>query len=118
LGLTHKGHLGIGADADVAVYNINPEKTDPSQKFKTLRRAFKRAAFTIKDGKVVVENGKVLKHVDGRTLWLDVQVSEKRGITDDLKQRFKEYWTVEYENYPVNEGCLKDSHPINVQASV
>jgi formylmethanofuran dehydrogenase subunit A len=51
-------------------------------------------------------------------MWLDVQVSEQRGITDDLKQRFKKYWTVEYENYPVNEGCLKDSHPINVQARV
>jgi formylmethanofuran dehydrogenase subunit A len=118
LGLAQKGHLGIGADADIAIYSINPEKTDPSQEFKALRRAFKRAAFTIKDGKVVVANGKVLKHVDGRTMWLDVQVSEQRGIIDDLKQRFKEYWTVEYENYPVNEGCLKDSYPIRVEARV
>jgi formylmethanofuran dehydrogenase subunit A len=110
--------LGTGADADIAIYGINPEKTDPSQEFKALRRAFKRAAFTIKDGKLVVANGKVLKHINGRTMWLDVQVSEQRAVTDDLKQKFKEYWTVEYENYPVNEGCLKDSYPIRVQARV
>jgi formylmethanofuran dehydrogenase subunit A len=118
LGLTRKGHLGVGADADIAIYGINPEKIDPAQKFKTLRRAFRRAAFTIKDGKVLVANGKVLKHVDGRTMWLDIRVSEQRGIADDLKQRFREYWTVEYENYPVNEACLKDSHRIDVQARV
>jgi formylmethanofuran dehydrogenase subunit A len=118
LGLSRKGHLGIGADADIAIYNINPEKTDSSQKFKTVRKAFRRAAFTIKDGRVVVENGKVLKHVDGRTMWLDVQVSEPRRITDDLKRRFKEYWTVEYENYPVDEGCLAASLPMTVKARV
>ena len=30
LGLKEKGHLGVGADADVAIYKINPELTDPS----------------------------------------------------------------------------------------
>lgn len=118
LGLTHKGHLGIGADADIAVYNINPNETDPAQEFKTLRRAFKRAAFTIKGGKIGVVNGEVLRHLDGRTMWLDIQMSEKLGIADDLKKRFKEYWTVEYEDYPVNENSLKVSYPITVQASV
>ena len=118
LGLSRKGHLGIGADADIAIYNINPEKTDSSQKFKTVRKAFRRAAFTIKAGRVVVENGEVLKHVDGRTMWLDVQVSEPCRIADDLKRRFKEYWTVEYENYPVDEGCLTASLPITVKARV
>lgn len=118
LGLSRKGHLGIGADADIAIYNVNPEKTDSSQKFKTVRKAFRRAAFTIKAGRVVVENGEVLKHVDGRTMWLDVQVSEPCRITDNLKRRFKEYWTVEYENYPVDEGCLTASLPITVKARV
>jgi formylmethanofuran dehydrogenase subunit A len=25
LGLKNKGHLGVGADADIAIYNLNPE---------------------------------------------------------------------------------------------
>jgi len=118
LGLKNKGHLGIGADADVAIYKINPETTDPSRKYKTVRRAFKRAAYTIKDGKIVVKDGKVLRHVEGATIWLDVQNSEPANITDDMKKRFREYWTVEYENYPVTEDYLAVSNPITVKASV
>jgi len=118
LGLRNKGHLGVGADADVAIYDINPETTDPSKKYKTLRRAFKNAAYTIKHGEIVAKNGEILKHVGGATLWLDVQVSNPIEITDEMKRRFREYWTVEYENYPVTENYLEVSHPITVKADV
>jgi len=118
LGLKSKGHLGVGADADIAIYNVNPEKTDPSRKYKALRKAFKRAACTIKDGRIVVKNGEVLKHVEGATMWLDVQTSEPIRISDEMKRRFREYWTVEYENYPVAEDYLEVSNPIAVKASV
>ena len=60
LGLPNKGHLGVGADADVAIYNINPETTDIASKYKTARRAFRNAAYTIKDGKIVVKDGEVV----------------------------------------------------------
>ncbi|MEM2105412.1 MAG: formylmethanofuran dehydrogenase subunit A [Candidatus Bathyarchaeia archaeon] len=118
LGLKSKGHLGVGADADIAIYNFNPETTDPSKKYKTLRRAFKRAAYTIKDGKIAVKDGEVVKHVEGATMWLDVQTSEPVEITEEMKRRFKEYWTVEYENYPVTEHYLEVSRPIIVKADV
>jgi len=118
LGLKHKGHLGVGADADIAIYNVNPEKTDSSRKYRTVRKAFKRSAYTIKGGKIVVKNGEIVKHVDGATMWLNVQSSEPLEITDDMKRRFREYWTVEYENYPVAENYLEISNPIAVKASV
>jgi len=118
LGLKNKGHLGIGADADIAIYNVNPESIDPSKKYKAVRRAFKRAAYTIKNGAIVAKNGEILKHVEGATMWLDVQTSEPVKITEDMKKRFKEYWTVEYENYPVTENYLEVSHPIAVKADV
>jgi formylmethanofuran dehydrogenase subunit A len=118
LGLKNKGHLGVGADADVAIYNINPEKTDIAKKYKTARRAFSKAAYTIKDGKVVAKNGEILQHVDGRTIWLDVQTAEQVKVDEEMKRRFKEYWTVEYENYPVTDHYLKISEPITIKADV
>jgi formylmethanofuran dehydrogenase subunit A len=118
LGLEDKGHLGVGADADVAIYAINPENIDPSKKHKTVRRAFENAAYTIKGGKVVAKNGEILRHVEGATMWLDVQVSEPIKITEEMKRRFREYWTVEYENYPVTENYLEFSHPITIKADV
>jgi len=118
LGLEDKGHLGIGADADVAIYAINPENIDPSKKHKTVRRAFENAAYTIKSGKIVAKKGEILRHVEGATMWLDVQVSEPIKITEEMKRRFREYWTVEYENYPVTENYLEFSHPITIKADV
>ncbi len=76
LGLPNKGQLGVGADADIAVYNINPETLDIAQKYKTARKAFKHAAYTIKDGKIVVKDGEVVGNTSGRTMWLDVQTKE------------------------------------------
>ena len=118
LGLRNKGHLGVGADADIAIYNINPETTNPSKKYRTLRRAFENAAYTIKGGKIVAGNGQIYKDVKGATMWLDVQVSNPVEITEEMKRRFREYWTVECENYPVTENYLEVSHPIIVKADV
>ena len=118
LGLQKKGHLGVGADADIAIYNVDPEKIDPSRKFRTVRKAFKKAAYTIKGGEIVSRNGEIVKHIDGATMWLDVKVAEPAEITGDMKKRFKEYWTVEYENYPVTDEYLKKPNPIAVEAKV
>lgn len=118
LGLKNKGHLGVGADADIAIYDVNPEKTDSSRKYRIVRKVFKRAAYTIKDGRIVVKNGEILKHVNGATIWLNVQSSEPAEMTDEMKRRFRDYWTVEYENYLVAENYLGISNPITLKASV
>jgi formylmethanofuran dehydrogenase subunit A len=118
LGLNGKGHLGVGADADVAIYNINPEKIDISRKYKTVRRAFSDSAYTIKGGKVVAKDGEILQHVDGCTMWLDVKTAEQFKVDEEIKRKFREYWTVEYENYPVTDHYLKISKPIAVKADI
>ena len=118
LGLHNKGHLAVGADADIAIYNVNPETTDLSREYKMVRKALRKAAYTIKGGKVVVRDGEVVKHVEGATMWLDVKTDEQVEVTDEMKTRFREYWTVEYDNYPVTENYLQVSHPIAVKASV
>jgi formylmethanofuran dehydrogenase subunit A len=118
LGLKNKGHLGVGADADIAIYNVNPETIDVATKYKTVRKAFGNAAYTIKDGIVVVKDGEVVQTVDGRTMWLDVNTAEQVKIDDDMKRRFKDYWTVEYDNYPVFDHYVRVSSPITVKADV
>lgn len=118
LGLKNKGHLGVGADADVAIYNINPETTDIAQKYKPARRAFGHAAYTIKDGVVVVKDGEVVRQVGGKTMWVDVKTADECQIDDDMKRRFKDYWTVEYDNYPVFDHYLRAPQPIPIEAKV
>ena len=60
LGMPNKGHLGVGADGDVAIFNINPETTDIAKKYKAVRKAFKDSVYTIKDGKIVAKDGEVV----------------------------------------------------------
>ncbi|MEM1659998.1 MAG: formylmethanofuran dehydrogenase subunit A [Candidatus Bathyarchaeia archaeon] len=120
LGLENKGHLGVGADADIAIYNINPETLNPSTDYTLIERAFQRAAYTIKGGDVVVKDGEVIAHKFGATMWVNVKLCEpcEIEVDRDMQKRFKEYWTVEYENYPVTDHYLRVSHPITVKADV
>jgi formylmethanofuran dehydrogenase subunit A len=119
LGLPNKGQLGVGADADVAIFNINPETMDIAQKFKTARKAFKHAAYTIKDGKIVVKDGEVVNNTTpGRTMWLDVQTKNPCVIDEEMRRKFKQYWTIEYDNYPVFDHYLKFPEKLTVKASV
>lgn len=118
LGLDNKGHLGVGADADVAIYDVNPKTTDPSQQYKAVRKAFKHAAYTLKGGKVVVKQDRIVQQVNGSTIWLDLQTSEPAEINKDMKRRFREYWTVEYDNYPVSDHYIESSQPVTVRTRV
>ena len=51
-------------------------------------------------------------------MWLDVDTTEQIQVDDNMKRRFKEYWTVEYENYPVPNHYMKVSNPITIKADV
>ena len=120
LGLHQKGHLGIGADADVAIYNIDPTQIDPSREYKLVRKALKRAAFTIKGGIVVVKNAEIVEAPQGRTYWVDSSVSEglMRDVESKLRKTFDEYYTVQMDNYAVGENELANPSRINVQAEI
>ena len=112
LGLKNKGHLGVGADADLAIYNINPKEIDLSREYRRVRRAFEETAYTIKGGKIVAKNGAIVESVIGRTFWVDAGsfVSEHEQsclrAPPNLKERFRDYWTVELENYYIPESYL------------
>lgn len=118
LGLKSKGHLGVGADADIAIFDINPEKTDIAKKYKTARKAFGNATYTIKDGQIVVKDGEVVQNLSGRTMWLNVKTAEPCRIDEQMQKKFREYWTVDYENYPVADHYVKVKDPISIKASV
>ena len=57
-GLPHKGHLGVGADADITVYRPDPD----------LSRMFAMPASVFKAGILVAEDGEVRSLPAGRTL--------------------------------------------------
>lgn len=119
LGMPNKGHLGVGADGDVAIFNINPETTDIAKNYKAVRKAFKESVYTIKDGKIVAKDGEVVDNTTpGRTMWVDVKTKQPCIINEEMKRKFREYWSIEYENYPVSDHYVKVSDKLTVEASV
>jgi formylmethanofuran dehydrogenase subunit A len=93
LGLKNKGHLGIGADADVAIYEFKEYDIEGS---------FSRAKYVIKDGEIIVRDGKVVKDYRGKKIW----VNAGGEVTDDMKEGFSRYYTVSLGNYPVQAEYL------------
>jgi formylmethanofuran dehydrogenase subunit A len=89
LGLTQKGHLGIGADADVAIYNRNAD----------VAAMFAYPRYVIKSGEVIVEEGELRKSLDGRQFAVKPEYDET--IEDYLRPLFQQYYTMSFENYPV-----------------
>jgi len=90
LGLFNKGHIGPGADADVAIYRKDPN-------YETM---FATPAWVIKDGQVVARDGKVVSQVFGKTF----HVKPATGAADigkELESFFEDYYSVNIANYPV-----------------
>jgi len=89
LGLANKGHLGIGADADVAIYRETPGGV----------AMFKSPRYVIKGGEIVVEEGQVRAVVEGRELV--VRPAYDEGIEEYLRPLFQQLYTMSFDNYPV-----------------
>ncbi len=89
LGLTQKGQLGIGADADVAIYNASSD----------VAKMFSYPRYVLKRGDVVVEEGELRKSVEGRQF--AVKPAYDETIEDYLRPLFQQHYTMSFENYPV-----------------
>src|SRR5437660_12827953 len=94
LGLKHKGHLGVGADADVTVYTPGADK----------KAMFELPRYVIKGGEVIVEQGEVRQELFGRTLHVEPAYDE--GVLPDIRKWFEAYYTIQFANYPVDSSYL------------
>ncbi|XRO75111.1 tungsten-dependent formylmethanofuran dehydrogenase subunit FwdA [Methanocaldococcus sp. 28A] len=116
LGLSkEKGHLGVGADADIAIYEINPEEKDG----KKIEKAFRYAKYVLKKGELVVKDGNVVKEIFGDTIYVDVKVDEslEQEIMKDLREKFTRYYSINLENYPVSEEYANSWKVIKIDAT-
>ncbi len=96
LGLRDKGHLGIGADADVTIYH---DRADREEMFATPR-------YVIKGGEVAVEEGELRRSDDG--VLLSTRAAFDPDVSGVLEPLFGERYTVAFEHYPVRDPALRE----------
>jgi formylmethanofuran dehydrogenase subunit A len=99
LGLTDRGHLGPGARADVAVYEDDADRA----------RMFRAAAFVLKDGELVVREGRVTHYRWGRAL--TVQPERDRAIDRRMKTYYEDRYGLSDEFIRVPEHALGRPEP-------
>jgi len=116
LGLSHMyGGLKPGLDADVAIYNFNPEKDDAG---KMIEDAITNAYYVFKTGVPVVVDGEIASHGNKRTLWVDAKVKENPQVIRDIHDKFIKYYTVNEGNYEVvGHHYVPNPFAIEVEAS-
>jgi formylmethanofuran dehydrogenase subunit A len=90
LGLTHKGQLGPGADADITIYSPTED----------IQQMFELPRYVLKGGEILVEGGEVRRSVDGATL--HVAPSYDEGALPSIRDWFQSRYTVQFANYPVD----------------
>jgi formylmethanofuran dehydrogenase subunit A len=96
LGLRDKGHLGIGADADVTIYH---DRSDREEMFATPR-------YVIKGGEVAVEEGDLRRSDDG--VLLSTRAAFDPEVARVLEPLFGDRYTVAFEHYPVRDPALRE----------
>jgi len=113
LGMENKGHLGVGADGDVVIYDIDPLNYS-SNDWQTILKAFENPLYTIKSGEIVVKDGELVGETWGRTFWVDARADTTTEIIEaDLEEYFN-YYTVKCCNYGVKEAWLRN--PVRITA--
>ncbi len=96
LSLLNKGHLGPGADADITVYTPHENK----------ETMFEMPRLVIKSGEVIVEQGEVRDSRIGKTL--HVAPSYDVEVETDIQEWFEKYYSIQWQNYPVDASYLHD----------
>ena len=98
LGLSQKGHLGVGADADVTIY---PAQANGDGVL------FSYPRYVLKRGEVVVEEGEVRAVSEGHEFVVHPNFDET--IEEYIRPLFQKTYTMSFENYPTEMERLR--HP-------
>jgi formylmethanofuran dehydrogenase subunit A len=100
LGLSHKGHLGPGADADVTIYAPHENR----------ERMFQIPKYVIKSGCLLVDNFELQQAPFGKTLF--VHPAFDREFEPRIAEWFNENYSIRFRNYALAEGELRHAEQV------
>ncbi|WP_010582769.1 formylmethanofuran dehydrogenase subunit A [Schlesneria paludicola] len=90
LGLTRKGHLGPGADADITIYTPDAD----------YERMFELPRYVLKAGEILIEQGEMRKSVEGTTL--QTAPDFDAGALPSIREWFDSRYSIQFRNYSID----------------
>lgn len=103
LGIAYRG-IAPGAKADIVLYDLSPEETDGRK----IERAFGRAKYTILNGDLVVNNGRVSSSKSGKTFYVKKKVKDPE-IEKEIELFFRQRYSVGISNYKVDYAHIAEA---------
>ncbi len=91
LGLARKGQLGVGADADITIYDEDEDK----------EKMFSAPRYVIKDGELIIEDHEFRADHAGRLLYVAPDFDP--AIEQVIEPFFEDFYTIRFANYPVDD---------------
>lgn len=103
VGLHDRGHLGVGAAADITVYTEDADR----------EKMFSKPDYVFKDGTLVVRNGQVVQVTWGSTH--TVRPEFDRSVEQDLRAHFDRYHTMKLDHVKVSDDEIAEGGRGRVQ---
>jgi len=111
LGLRDRGHLGVGAIGDVAVYKLDPNKMNG----KAIEKAFSRAAYTIKEGQIIVKNGEIMATPMGTLIRAEGKFKESfhEEMMEEVLASWRDHYSINFNNYAIQDAYAPKEKIVN-----
>ncbi len=100
-----KGNLGVGADADINILDINIEDIDLERNYEGLKSALSHIEYVIKAGKIIKKEEKIDLESHGSILWSEGKVEKKEGqelILSKKKEFYQKYSSMFYDSLAIS----------------
>ncbi|MHA1294112.1 MAG: formylmethanofuran dehydrogenase subunit A [Promethearchaeota archaeon] len=101
LGLTDRGHLGVGAIGDVSIYKLDPNNYNGHD----IEKAFSLAAYTIKNGQIIVKDGEILAAPMGTLIVAEGKIKESVSeiVLEEIQHEWRDHYSINFNNYAVQD---------------
>jgi formylmethanofuran dehydrogenase subunit A len=101
LGLKQKGHLGVGADADITLYSPHKDK----------QQMFAMPRYVIKAGEIVIDDGELRSTPFGKTLYIAPEYDP--AAEHNIARWFDDAYSVRFANYPIPHHELTTAEKVS-----
>ena len=110
----YKGNLSVGSQGDVSIFDLDPRNIDGND-YKEIEEKLSRAFYTIKDGNIVVKDGKIVDTHNGSTFWVNPPQDKEveNSLLSELDYFFKKNYSVSLASYPVSPNEI--NNPVCIQ---
>lgn len=106
LGMKDKGHLGVGAHADITIYAPQQNRQE----------MFERPRWVYKDGQQVVADGEIQAHAFGKTYYTSPDFDQE--FLPHIESWFNDNYSIRFRNYQIDSQEVPQAEEITCQLNL